>query len=658
MKNNNLIKQSIKVFLVLSLIVNFGCERDLTDEAVEASFPITAEVFTDNPVGLTDQFFESFDPNAGANVNGFGTDDNEAYLGTTSIRIDVPAPNDPDGGFIGGIFRDRGAGRNLTGYDALTFWAKGSTTATVGLVGFGTDFIEDKYAVGLENIVLSTDWKKYIIPIPDPSKLTQEQGMFIFSAGTNSTGGLGYTFWLDEIRFEKLGNIAQPRPAILLGQDQSVETFIGSQLPLGGLVQTFNLPTGIDQTVTAAPAYFDFTVTGPSGVINISEQAVVNVVGASPTDPNTGDLIPSVVTATLAGLDAEGSFSVGSLGDFSLAPQPDEAPENVISIFSDAYTNVPVDYYNGFFNGDGQTTQGGAPPLNINGEQVINYTDLNFVGVGTFLNVPTVDATEMTHFHVDINVQEAIDPSDFIRLVLIDGVGTANEISGSYTIPASELTTNGWESFDIPLGNFAGLSSRDQMGLIFFVSDATISNIYVDNIYYYKEILDPSPNVDDSAATQVALPVGWESSTLTYDILGFEGANSAVEANPDPTGINPTANVLRTTKTVGAQFFAGTLLNLDTPIDFSTSQKLRIKVWSPKSGIPIRVRLENVNNSVGIELDSNTTTANQWEELQWDFSGFNTGSTDFVRVVVFFEFIPGLPGDGSTYYYDDIQIID
>ena len=101
----------------------------------------------------------------------------------------------------------------------------------------------------------------------------------------------------------------------------------------------------------------------------------------------------------------------------------------------------------------------------------------------------------------------------------------------------------------------------------------------------------------------------------------------------------------------------GTLLNLDAPIDFSSTQRLSIKVLSPKSNIPIRVRLENADNSVGIELDVNTTTSDEWEELVWDFSSMDT-SASFVRVVVFFEFVVNLSGDGTTYYYDDIQLIN
>ena len=120
----NMKNMKSKVILSLLVLLAFGCTRDESDLPF-AKFPSTAEVFTDNPVGLTDEFFISFDPNGGANTEGFGTDENEFFEGTTSIRIDVPSPSDPDGNFIGGIFRDRGDGRDLTEYDALTFWEGG-----------------------------------------------------------------------------------------------------------------------------------------------------------------------------------------------------------------------------------------------------------------------------------------------------------------------------------------------------------------------------------------------------------------------------------------------------------------------------------------------------------------------------------------------------
>jgi hypothetical protein len=57
--------------------------------------------------------------------------------------------------------------------------------------------------------------EKYIIPIPDASKLRAERGLFWYAEGAEN--GKGYTFWIDELKFEKLGTIAQPGPSISNG---------------------------------------------------------------------------------------------------------------------------------------------------------------------------------------------------------------------------------------------------------------------------------------------------------------------------------------------------------------------------------------------------------------------------------------------------------
>lgn len=454
-----------------------SCERGFSDDIDIATFPNTAEIFTDTPVGLTDAFFISFDPAGGANTSGFGTDDNEAFKGTTSIRIDVPAPNDPEGGFIGGIFKDRGEGRDLTGYDALTFWAKGSTTATVGLFGFGTDFINNEYAVGLENTQLSTDWKKYVIPIPDPSKLVQEKGMFIFSAGTQSTNGAGFTFWIDEIRFENLGTLGQPRPAILGGQDQTGQANIDTSVTVMSLSQTFNLANGQDVTVSATPAYFDFATSNPF-VASVTDAGVVTVEGPGEIDPDTGMIDnTAVITATLAGVQAAGSLTISSTNI------------DVISIFSDVFANVPVDNYNGFYLDGFQTTLGGA--IDEGGNNIIDYTLLNFVAIEFYgrdgSGVQPVDATDMTHLHIDIRPNETVEASDFFRIEIFNNFTLGSQLAGTFTISGSELLSNDWTGFDIPLSSFSGLTSKEALGAMIFVSDATIANISLDNIYFYSE---------------------------------------------------------------------------------------------------------------------------------------------------------------------------
>jgi hypothetical protein len=639
MKNINLFNFKRAFTLGLVLLLTFGCERDISDDAAEAGFPKNGDVFIDGFSAGLDYF-----PYADSFQEAFSVDTETTYNGSeASMRFDVPNVGDPAGAYAGAIFRTSSP-RDLSGFDALTFWAKATQAYTINDIGFGQDFGENKYQAEISgSLQLTTNWRKYTIPIPDPSKLTSETGLLWFAEGPQN--GMGYTFWLDDVKFEKLGNIAQPRPAIDNGMDTSAQTFIGAVFTPSFLTQTVNLGNGQDVTVKCAPSYFDFNSSNPS-VASVDEFGKVLALSSG----------TSVITASLDGVDALGSFTLDVLGEFIPAPTPTQAPENVISIFSDAYTNVPVDYYNGYF-APFQTTQG-QDDLFINGDNIISYTNLNFVGVGTFLDVNPVNTTGMTHFHVDINIREDVDPGDFIRLELLNGVQTTNEISGSVTLNSSQLNANEWLSFDIPLGEFSGLSARDALGLIFFVSDATISSIYVDNIYYYKEVLDPSPNVDDSEASEVALPVGFESATLTYNFFGFEGAVPSIIANPDPTGINPTANVMQSEKTAGALFYAGNVLDLDAPIDLSSSQKLRMKIWSPKANIPIRVALETSGGGNQIFVDATVTSANEWVELEWDFGGVYNPALNYQRIIVFFEFIDGLAGDGSTYYFDDLQIID
>ena len=48
------------------------------------------------------------------------------------------------------------------------------------------------------------------------------------------------------------------------------------------------------------------------------------------------------------------------------------------------------------------------------------------------------------------------------------------------------------------------------------------------------------------------LPVDFESATIDYNVIGFEGAESAVVANPDASGENTSDTVVETTKTEGA----------------------------------------------------------------------------------------------------------
>lgn len=477
MRNLKTIATKLAILLVCLSFTLVSCERDPSDDVEFAKFPATGDIFTDTPIGLGSNFYFPF---LGSKPTAWTVDDNVSFQGNASMRFDIPNVGDPEGSFAGAIFRIDGdnSGRDLTGFDALTFWAKATEARTIDNIGFGQDFLGNTFQAQLTNpLQLTTNWQQYIIPIPDPSVLVRERGMLWYSEGPSIEDGTGYTFWIDELRFEKLGTVAQPRPAILGGEDVTEAAFIGATINLAerGLTQTYNLASGLNQTVTAAPAYFTFSSSNPE-VARVNAAGIVEVFSDG----------MATITASIAGVNATGSLTISSLGDFDEAPTPTRPAETVISVFSDAYTNIPVDYFNGFFTPDGQTTLGGAPPIRLGTGEIINYTMLNFVGIGFFDNVPTVNATNMTHIHVDINVQEALDSGDFLRLQLLNAVGS-NETSGSVTLSDTQLASNAWVSFDIPLTEFTGLTDRSALGLFFFISDNTISNIYVDNIYFYRE---------------------------------------------------------------------------------------------------------------------------------------------------------------------------
>jgi len=456
-----------------------SCEREYSDQVDFATYPDNANVFIDGFSGGLEYL-----PFDGSKLDAFSVDNDVKYKGDASMRFDVPNFGDASGSFAGAVFPDN-FGRDLRGFDALTFWAKATRAAVVNEIGFGIDFEANKYPAIKTNLVLDTGWKKYTIPIPDPSKLVREKGMFIYAAGPDNNGE-GFSFWIDELQFEKLGTIAQPQPAIFNGEDRVVNSFLDLQIPVTGLTQTFNLASGTNETVNAAPAYFDFSSTDPD-VARVSESGIITMVG-------TGT---ATITATLGAVKAKGSATLEVQGAFDFAPVPPERnPEDVISIFSDAYANVPVDFYNGFF--DGQTTTGGALRIDED-NNIILYENLNFVAT-SFTN-PTVNVSQKTFFHVDIRIDESIDPGDTVRFELIDfgpdgAFGGGDDTGGAITYTSGQLETGNWISFDIPLTDFSentggGLSgfvdgAKANVAQIVFASGG-ISTLLVDNMYFYSE---------------------------------------------------------------------------------------------------------------------------------------------------------------------------
>lgn len=152
------------------------------------------------------------------------------------------------------------------------------------------------------------------------------------------------------------------------------------------------------------------------------------------------------------------------------------------------------------------------------------------------------------------------------------------------------------------------------------------------------------------------LPVDFESPTKDYSFYNFGGGDGLFDPvidNPDPSGVNTSDKVAAYTKPAGSEVWAGTTINLDEPIDFSSQKYIAVDVWSPKAGIPVIFKIENIDNAdLFVESTVNTTVSNQWETLVFDMTAVDM-SIDYAKLVLFFDF--GTPGDGATYYFDNIR---
>lgn len=164
------------------------------------------------------------------------------------------------------------------------------------------------------------------------------------------------------------------------------------------------------------------------------------------------------------------------------APTPAYPQAQVISMFSDAYNNVPVDTWH--------TSWSSAvlEDIMIQGNATKKYSALSFVGVETVAQ--QIDATQMQHFNVDV---WSADYSIF-KMKLVDfgangvydgpGIGDDKEHELIFNNPVQ----NQWVTHHIPLSSFTNLTTRGHIAQLIFASDNT-ATVYVDNVYFSTDAL-------------------------------------------------------------------------------------------------------------------------------------------------------------------------
>lgn len=592
-----------------------ACERD-TSVLEPAPFPSTAAVFEDGFAAGVD--FQAF---GGSKTDALAVDPTVKRAGAASLKVTVPAPGDPSGGYAGGAFVAN-VGRSLGGYNALTFWVRSSIAAKLDVAGLGNDNSgTSRFAAERREITVSPTWTKVVLPIPASSKLTAEKGLFFFAEGPEN--GAGYDLWFDDVKFEQLTDLGTPAPAI---PTQTLTQEVGNTVNIAGTTVAYTTGGGT-VTMGAAPAYFTFVSSNPS-VATVNDAGVVTAVGVGTAN----------ITASLGGTAATGTVTLRTAtAPTAAAPTPTRAAADVISLFSNAYTNVPVDTWSASFD------QADVADVTIGGNTTKKYTNLVF-SAAEFISTK-VNASAMTHLHMDVYLYDATS----FKVKLVDfgannafGGGDDSEHELALTPTSSPaVVANAWNSFDIPLTAFAGLTGRAHLAQLILV--ASSPTVYLDNIYFYKVPAPPAPTSPTAPA-----PTPTRAAANVVSLFSNAYTNRAVDTwsadwdQADPADVKVgTDDVKRYTNMV----FAG-IEFIGSKVNATALTGLHLDLWTPDAtAAPAEFKVKLVDFGANGAFGGGDDVEHEISVTRANTASFTTGS--WISLDLPFTAFPGLTTRGA-----------
>jgi len=236
-----------------------------------------------------------------------------------------------------------------------------------------------------------------------------------------------------------------------------------------------------------APSAYNYSYGVPGG------DPVPQITSAVTNDPNA--TITSITQAS--GIPGDGIVKVKAANGLDTAtyiisyfyssptnPAPAPTNMNVISMFSDAYTNVNVDTWNTVWS------QATYVEDTIAGNPTKKYTNVGFNGIET--TTEPIDASGMTYLHMDIWTPNVTTFNMKLVSFLGDGFQGPNgdsEANLNFTPKIGE-----WTQLHIPLADFtnAGLTSLDDLNQYIFTSSTPFGSgiLFLDNMYFTTEIVD------------------------------------------------------------------------------------------------------------------------------------------------------------------------
>jgi len=388
---------------------------------------------------------------------------------------------------------------------------------------------------------------------------------------------------------------------------------------------------------------------------NFAELQMTNTGGQSFTATYSNQTIGAPFNFAIKFAWAAGGLAVSNILNFTVgncpssmpaAPNPTCPAANVISMFSNVYTNVPV---NTWLTPWSQAT---LTDIQIAGNDTKRYNNVNFLGIET-VGPNLLNLTSMQHLHLNIYTPNMTT----FRIKLVDF--GANAVFGGGDDTEHEIVINTpplnvWNSLVIPLSDFTGLTSRAHIAqMIFSGIPVGQGTLFVDNVFFSAGCAGnaptaaaptptcPSANVVSmfsNAYTNVPVNTWltpWSQATLT-DIQIAGNATKKYE-NVNFLGI----------ETVGPN-----LLNL------TSMNNLHLDVWTPNM-TTFRIKLVDFGPNAAFgggddsehEIVFNNLPLATWNSLEIPLSNF-TGLTSRAHIAQMI--YSGVPVGQGTLFVDNV----
>ncbi len=236
-----------------------------------------------------------------------------------------------------------------------------------------------------------------------------------------------------------------------------------------------------------------------------------------------------------------------------------------------------------------------------------------------------------------------------------------NDPTKSCETDVNLTVANAWQTLEFNFNNQSSGTAAFNPAFTFnkvsiFFNFGVTGAVAGERIYYFDDVKFGAASGGGGTSTLPILPLDFESSTLNYAFTDFAGGATTKIANPQISGINTSANVAKMIKSVG-ELYGGSFISLASPIDFSVNKTFKVKVFSPRVGAKLLLKVENNSDaSINFEKEATSTVANAWEDLTFDYSAIST-TNSYQKLIFIFDL--GTMGNGTsnfTWLFDDVRL--